>query len=237
MNRSIGHAKALKNSRFALWKDPENLTTRQRAKLEWIAKAEPPCTAYLLKEALRPVFQLPYEEAVIALEQWIAWARRSRIERFVTLQRTIVEQKAPSLAAMEHGLSNGLIESVNTKIRLIAGMAFGFASTDALIALAMLNLAGHRPALSGRYPTDQQKSRVSGLSLGGNPADEHEPGSQPEDARTGNLAALVGGREERHRVHSPEPRLSLAHVRRRMRADFLPPRRLRIRLSRTARQP
>ena len=32
------------------------------------------------------------------------------------------------LAAIEHGLSNGLIESVNTKIRLITRIAFGFSS-------------------------------------------------------------------------------------------------------------
>ena len=51
MNRSTGHALALKNSRFALWKNPENLTTRQQAKLAWIAKAEPTLhRAYLLKE-------------------------------------------------------------------------------------------------------------------------------------------------------------------------------------------
>lgn len=29
-------------------------------------------------------------------------------------------------------------------------MAFGFASPDALMALAMLNLSGHRPILLGR---------------------------------------------------------------------------------------
>jgi transposase len=49
---ATGHAKALKESRFALWKNPENLTTRQQAKLAWIAKAEPRLhRAYLLKEA------------------------------------------------------------------------------------------------------------------------------------------------------------------------------------------
>ena len=151
MNRSTGHALALKNSRFALWKNPENLTTRQQAKLAWIAKAEPTLhRAYLLKEALRLVFQLPYDEAVDALNEWIGWARRCRIERFVKLQRTIVAHKAEILASIEHGLSNGLIESVNTKIRLITRVAFGFRSPDALIALAMLNLGGHRPTLPGR---------------------------------------------------------------------------------------
>jgi transposase len=146
-----GHAKAVKNARFALWKNPENLTTRQAQKLAWIAKAEPRLhRAYLLKEGLRLVFQLPYEEAVEALDAWIAWARRCRIEAFVRLQRAIVEHKTTILAAIEHGLSNGLIESVNTKIRLITRMAFGFASPTALIALAMLNLGGHPPTLPGR---------------------------------------------------------------------------------------
>ena len=46
--------------------------------------------------------------------------------------------------------SNELIESVNTKIRVITRMAFGFHSAVALIALVMLALGGHRPALPGR---------------------------------------------------------------------------------------
>ena len=148
---ATGHAKAVKDSRFALWKNPENLTTRQRAKLAWIAKAEPRLhRAYLLKEALRLVFQLPPDEAPAALDAWIGWARRSRIPIFVKLQRTVAAQKPEIIAAIEHGLSNGLIESVNTKIRLITRMAFGFASPEALIALAMLNLGGHKPMLPGR---------------------------------------------------------------------------------------
>jgi transposase len=68
----------------------------------------------------------------------------------VKLQKSIVHHRARILAAIEHRLSNGLIESTNTKIRLITRMAFGFHSADALIALAMLNLGGHRPALPGR---------------------------------------------------------------------------------------
>lgn len=149
--RAGGHAKALKHARFALWKNPENLTSRQRAKLDWVAKTDPRLhRAYLLKEGLRLVFQLPYDEAVDALETWIGWARRCRIAAFIDLQRRIVKHRASILAAIEHGLSNGRIESVNTKIRLITRIAFGFHSPDALIALAMLNLGGHRPVLPGR---------------------------------------------------------------------------------------
>lgn len=149
--RAKGQAKALKHARYALWKNPENLTSRQQAKLAWVAKTDPRLhRAYLLKEGLRLVFQLPYEEAVEALEVWVGWARRCRIPAFVDLQRRIVKHRASILAAIEHGLSNGRIESVNTKIRLITRVAFGFRSPEALIALAMLNLGGHKPVLPGR---------------------------------------------------------------------------------------
>lgn len=148
---STGHARALKNARYALWKNPENLTDRQQAKLAWIAKTDPRLyRAYLLKEGLRTVFRLPSHEAAHALDRWIAWARRCRIESFIKLQARVAKHRAEILAAIEHRLSNGLTESVNTKIRLITRMAFGFRSPDALIALAMLNLGGQRPVLPGR---------------------------------------------------------------------------------------
>jgi len=149
--RSTGQAKALKGARYALWKNPENLTSRQQTKLAWIAKTDPRLhRAYLLKEGLRLVFQLPLEEAAEALDVWVGWARRCRIPAFIDLQRRIAKHRTSILAAIEHGLSNGRIESVNTKIRLLTRIAFGFNSPDALIALAMLTLGGHPPLLPGR---------------------------------------------------------------------------------------
>lgn len=144
-------ATALKGARYSLWKNPENLTENQHVKLAWIARADPRLyRAYLLKEGLRVIFQLPYEAAAEALDRWISWARRCRIPAFVKLQRRIVKHRDRILAAIEHNLSNGLIESTNTKIRLITRVAFGFHSATPLIALAMLTLGSHRPALPGR---------------------------------------------------------------------------------------
>ena len=149
--RATGAAKDLKGARYALWKNPEDLTLKQAAQLEWIVKTNPRLyRAYLLKEGLRTVFKLPLKQATVALEKWLSWARRCRIHAFVKLAKTITKHRASILAAIEHGLSNGRIESVNTKIRLITRIAFGFKSPDALIALAMLNLGGHRPVLPGR---------------------------------------------------------------------------------------
>jgi transposase len=53
-------------------------------------------------------------------------------------------------ASLLHGLSNGLVESVNIKLRLLTRIAFGFHFPDALISLAMLALGGLCPPLPGR---------------------------------------------------------------------------------------
>ena len=149
--RASGHARALKRARYALWKNPENLSHHQQHKLDWIAKTDPRLwRAYLLKEGLRTVFVLKGDAGKQALDHWILWARRCRIEPFVALQRRIVKHRAAIDAALDSGLSNALIESTNTKIRLITRVAFGFHGPQPLIALAMLSLGAHPPVLPGR---------------------------------------------------------------------------------------
>jgi transposase len=146
-----GDAQQLKKARWALWKNPENLTGHQQARLAWIAKTDPRLyRGYLLKEGLRLVFQVKGEAGKQALDGWISWARRSRLPTFVELQRKIVKHLDTIHNSLDHGLSNALIESTNTKIRLLTRVAFGFRDPHALIALAMLALGGYRPALPGR---------------------------------------------------------------------------------------
>ena len=79
-----------------------------------------------------------------------AWARRSQIPAFVELYHRIKKHRAGIVAAVTHGLSNGLTESVNTKLRLLTRIAYGFRSTDNLIALCLLDRGGHCPPLPGR---------------------------------------------------------------------------------------
>lgn len=149
--RATGQARALKHARYALWKNPENLTDRQAAKLAWIARTNPRLhRAYLLKEGLRWAFKVKGEAGKDALDRWIAWAQRCRIPSFVALAKRIRAHRTTINATLDHGLSQGLIESTNTKIRVLHRMAFGFRHPDALIALAMLALGGHRPALPNR---------------------------------------------------------------------------------------
>jgi transposase len=149
--RTTGISKQLKNTRMALWKNPENLTEKQHATIAWIAKTDPRLyRAYLLKEGLRYVFQVKGDDGRQALDRWLAWAARCRIPAFTDVARRIKTVRASIDAALNHGLSNALIESINTKIRLITRQAFGFANPDALIALALLSLGGYKPTLPGR---------------------------------------------------------------------------------------
>lgn len=144
-------ARELKGARYALWKNPENLTPRQQSKLTGVERLNRPLyRAYLLKEQLRQIYRLPARKAIALLGEWLSWARRCRLEPFVKLSRTITAQREGIVAAIRHGLSNARVEAINTQIRLIARRAFGFHSPQALISLAMLKLGGLCPPLPDR---------------------------------------------------------------------------------------
>jgi transposase len=162
--RSTGDAKRISHARYALWKNPGDITGRQRHQLDWIAKTDPRLwRAYLLKEGLRYVFAVKGDEGKAALDRWITWARRSRIPAFVHLQRKIATHREAIDAALDTGLSQGLIESTNTKVRLLTRIAFGFHGYQPLVALAMLALGSHPPCgcreLLGRVDLGSSRER------------------------------------------------------------------------------
>src|SRR5512132_1983402 len=93
-------ARELKGARYALWKNPGDLTAHQRAKLAWIAQVNGQLyRAYLLKEELRLVFTLKGTRATVLLQAWLAWARRCRIPAFVELAKAIARHRADIQAA------------------------------------------------------------------------------------------------------------------------------------------
>ena len=66
----------------------------------------------------------------------------SKLKPFVKLARTIRRYREGILAAIRLGLSNGRLEGLNSKVRLISHRSFGFHSAAALIALVYLCCAG-----------------------------------------------------------------------------------------------
>jgi transposase len=142
---------AVKQLRWALWKNPESLSPYQQRQLDWIAGNHPTLwRAYRLKEGLRYVFAVKGDEGKEALAKWLAWAARSQLGPFVELAHRIKRFRPAIEASLETGLSNARTESVNAKIRVLTRVAFGFHGPEPVIALAMLALGGHRPELPGR---------------------------------------------------------------------------------------
>jgi transposase len=141
----------LKGARYALWRNPEDLSERQAAKLADIARTNRRLyRAYLLKEQLRQVFALGGQAGIALLDRWLAWAQRCRIDAFVKLGRSIRRHRTAINQTLTSGLTNALVESTNTKLRVIHRRAYGFRTPEAMIALGMLALGGLCPPLPGR---------------------------------------------------------------------------------------
>jgi transposase len=134
----------VKHTRWSLLKAPERQTAGQLATLWEVQQANTRLyRAFLLREELRLLYHLPDPRLASAhLDAWLAWACRSRLAPFVALARTLRAHRDGILAAIRLGLSNGRLEGLNSKIRLISHRSFGFHSAAALIALVYLCCAG-----------------------------------------------------------------------------------------------
>jgi transposase len=138
-------------------KNPDDLTDRQAVTLTAIRRnGGAMWRAYKLKEALRAIFagDLTEPEAGDLIDRWCSWAQRCRLAPFVKLARTIRAHRDGILAAIRLGLTNGRVEGLNNRVRLIVRRGFGFHTAGAALALVMLTCGPielelphqHRPA-------------------------------------------------------------------------------------------
>ena len=135
------YAKDFRGTRWALLKNPEDLTDKQAAKLTSLKRTKGGIwRAYEMKEQFRAIFagDLTRDQADELLNTWCARAQRSRLAPFIKTAKTIRQRRDIILNAIEHGISNGRVEGLNTKVRLIIRRAYGFHSAEAALALVML---------------------------------------------------------------------------------------------------
>ena len=99
--------------------------------------------AYRLKEYLAIILeQATPDEAPDLLDEWLAWAPRSRLRPIVTLARRVRKHAAGILAYLDTKMTNGPVEGINNKLRVIAWRAYGFHSHGALISMLFLCCEG-----------------------------------------------------------------------------------------------
>jgi len=141
-------AKEFKGLRFLLRRNWENLTGAQRGVIRDLATANTRTfRGWQLKEELRDIFTLPLAQARRALDDWLAYASRSRLAPFVKLARSIRAYRASIEATIEWKLTNGIAESNNASIARIRANARGFHDPEAFITMIMLDRAGIAPEL------------------------------------------------------------------------------------------
>jgi len=152
--RAEGHrgvADATKKSRYALLHNPDNMTADQKIKLATIARTNHRLyRAYLIKEQLRLAVNTKGTKGIALLDDWLTWTPRCRIPQMVELGQKVRRHLEGIKASMQHDISNALVESTNTKIRVLHRVAFGFKKPEHLIALALLDRGGYCPTLPGR---------------------------------------------------------------------------------------
>jgi transposase len=136
-------ARRFKGARWALLKNPPDLTDDQAATLRKLKRRGGDLwRAYALKEALREIFagDLDAGEVSMMLDRFCSRASRSGLKAFVTAAKTIRKRKEGILAAIRLGVNNARHEGLNRRVRLIVNRAYGFHSANAALGLIMLTL-------------------------------------------------------------------------------------------------
>ena len=134
-------AKAFKDARWSLLKNPEDLTDRQAQTLTALtASGGKLARAWALKEMVREIFKPGLTLAAVErlIDRLLGRLSRSRLQPFVRLGRTIRKHREGILAARRLNLSNARAEAQNNKVKLIVRRAYGFHSARAALALILL---------------------------------------------------------------------------------------------------
>lgn len=74
--------------------------------------------------------------------EWVGWAARSRLRPFIRVARTIRKHAAGILGYLDTRMTNGPVEGINNKLRVVARRAYGFHTPAALISMLFLCCGG-----------------------------------------------------------------------------------------------
>ena len=138
-------ASKIKGTKYALLKNPENLTARQNLMLEEVGHSDKRLgRAYRLKESLRLIFhekRLAGEtngDFTELLKQWFWKATHSRIDQFKELAYKVRRNQKGIIDAIVLGLSNARIEATNNKIKVVIRRSYGFGNPVNMMSLIYL---------------------------------------------------------------------------------------------------
>jgi transposase len=126
--REVKEQVELKNSRYALLKNEENLTEKQRIKFEAIRAANYEVSrAWQARENFKEVFKnASFEESEAIFWEWFRAVKESGIKEVIKVGETFENHLRGVLNAMTSNLSNAMAERLNGKIQLLKSIGRGY---------------------------------------------------------------------------------------------------------------
>lgn len=143
-----GYEPMLTHSRWCFLKRPENLTDKQRTRLdELLQYGLKTVRAYLLKESFQALWEYKsYHWAGCFLDGWVQRALRSRLEPIKKVARSIRNHQTLILNwfAAKKAFSSGIVEGLNYRVKLTIRKAYGF-RTLGTAEIALYHALGRLP--------------------------------------------------------------------------------------------
>jgi len=118
----------LKNSRYVLLKNEQNLTNKQKSKREVLSKLNlKSMRAMHIREGFQAIYAAPSEESFERLlKEWYFWATHSKIGPVIEVAKTIKKHWDGVLAWKKSQITNGILEGLNSIIQAAKRKARGY---------------------------------------------------------------------------------------------------------------
>jgi len=153
----------LKKARYALLKNEENLTEKQKEKLQEIytyCKLEKIGLKTLKAKAIRESFQNIYKaqtekEFAFLLKKWYFWATHSKIKPIIQAAKTIKKHWNGILSWIKYKINNGILEWLNSVIQAAKRKARGYRTFKNFQTIAYLTIGKlkFKNILKSKLPT------------------------------------------------------------------------------------
>ena len=136
----------LKGTRYIWLKNPWNLTDKQKVRLSTLEKLNLKINrAYLLKENFQDMWEYKYPGcAKKFLKQWFWWATHSRLKPLRNFAWMVRRHEEGILNYFKVPISNGIVEGLNNKAKVISHRAYGFRTVETY-KLALYHCMGKLP--------------------------------------------------------------------------------------------
>ena len=139
--------KAVRGMVWGMRKDPSDWNKNQMNTMYHLQRSNlQSARAWRLKQALRDVYAQGVggnceETAKAALQGWISWARRCRLEPFKKLAKTLQDRLPGVVRGMLDGRSNAYVEAMNGLLQQTKTAARGFRTVKNFVAIAYLRMS------------------------------------------------------------------------------------------------